>query len=711
MKKIAFAFMAMSLCLAAAAQPGGREEGANVPGAGRRWVPDPQPENVILTQRSATTIVYGGPTRAEGRSYNFTPIFYIYPDAKMDKAGAEKLLADLEIQPLLDANYGTAVVINPTGDKYDAQADFEIFVKLFNQHRGPGNLKVVGFGAGATFVNQVIAPKAGDHIADIVTVGGKPGKSVHPAGVPAYVAGKNAVKVAKPYQQAISAHPDEPLLQVVVNPDAKATLKEVFADAWKQVVGKNYRYNNYRHTHYEGSPFGQYGAGELEPYLDCESLGIKRIVVEQPVGFGPQAQNGPKQLWYEYWPEELMEGAPEHSVPVMVLLHGNANDPRTQAETSGFIQVAGEERFFVVEMEWQGTPNYQAMGHDGVESVLYQLFAKYPQLDPSRVYAEGLSAGSMTSTALGIKKSHVFAAVGGHSGGLFGGIGMGAFPGFTSIWNEATQKRGAVETAYCSVFGTMDTTVPYMTPENWKGNGYLNAWNAYEQMNGMEVNNQMDFSVDPVFGQALRDRETVKTAKGEGIVMEMGQLYKGDIPMIKLVAVMDYGHWNFMPTARVMWDFFKQYRRDPVTKQLMYTGNMKTPNRENAARAQQFLKKAGTYELATVEGNQPRVRIFGTAEIFEGKLYIQTGKVKNVYKQLLANPKAEIVAFADGEWLRIACELIPDERIEAKKDMLDKNPDLRGMYNENDDNTIVLYLQNAVATLSSFTHEPETFQF
>ena len=136
-----------------------------------------------------------------------------------------------------------------------------------------------------------------------------------------------------------------------------------------------------------------------------------------------------------------------------------------------------------------------------------------------------------------------------------------------------------------------------------------------------------------------------------------------------------------------------------------------TPNPENAASAQQFLKKAGTYELATVEGNQPRVRIFGTAEIFEGKLYIQTGKVKNVYKQLLSNPKAEIVAFKDGEWLRIACELIPDERVEAKKDMLDKNPDLRGMYNENDDNTIVLYLQNAVATLSSFTHEPETFEF
>ena len=526
------------------------------------------PENVIHTQRASINITYGGPTRAEGRSYNFTPIFLIYPDGKVDQAGAEQLLASLDIQALLDANYGTALVVNPIGEKYDAQADFDAFVQLFNQFRGPGNLKLVGFGAGATFVNQVLAPKAGGQVAGILSVGGKPGKSVDPAGVPAYVAGKGAAKVAKPYQAAIAAHADEPLLKVVVNP-ASAPLKEVFAEAWKEVLGRNYRYNNYRHTHYEGSPFGQYGSFELEPYLDCESLGIKRNIVEQPTGFGPQAQDGPKQLWYEYWPEELLAGAPEHSVPVMVLLHGNMNDPRTQAETSGFIQVAAEDRFFVVEMEWQGTPNYQAMGHDGIESVLYQLFAKYPQLDPSRVYAEGLSAGSITATALGIKKSHIFAAVGGHSGGIFSGPFKG-YTAFDILWAEATQKRGAVEMPYCSVLGTADNVVPYIKPDNWKGNNYLNAWNAYQQMNGMEVVSEIDFSVDPVFGQKLQDRETIVTNKGDGIVIETGQLYKGNVPLIKIVAVMDYGHWNFQPTARIMWDFFKQYRRDPSTKKLIH---------------------------------------------------------------------------------------------------------------------------------------------
>ena len=125
----------------------------------------------------------------------------------------------------------------------------------------------------------------------------------------------------------------------------------------------------------------------------------------------------------------------------------------------------------------------------------------------------------------------------------------------------------------------------------------------------------------------------------------------------------------------------------------------------------EFLKSAGVYYLATVEGDQPRVRPFGTAHIFEGKLYIQTGKSKPVSKQLAANPKCEICAFKDGVWLRVAAELVEDERVEAKKSMLDEYSDLRAMYDENDDNTQVLYLKNAVATFSSFTAAPEVHEF
>ena len=128
-------------------------------------------------------------------------------------------------------------------------------------------------------------------------------------------------------------------------------------------------------------------------------------------------------------------------------------------------------------------------------------------------------------------------------------------------------------------------------------------------------------------------------------------------------------------------------------------------------RVEKFLKDADTYYLATAEGDQPRVRPFGTAHIFEGKLYIQTGKMKDVSKQLHANPKAEICAFKDGEWIRVAGELVADDRREARASMLDAYPSLRKMYSEDDGNTEVFYFKNATATISAFTHEPKVIQF
>ena len=124
-----------------------------------------------------------------------------------------------------------------------------------------------------------------------------------------------------------------------------------------------------------------------------------------------------------------------------------------------------------------------------------------------------------------------------------------------------------------------------------------------------------------------------------------------------------------------------------------------------------FIKEAQTYYLATVDGDQPRVRPFGTINIFEGKLYIQTGRVKDVAKQLAANPKAEICAFKDGVWVRVAGELVDDDRVEPKKAMLEAYPELRRMYDPEDGNTEVLYFKNAKATFSSFTAAPETVEF
>ena len=127
--------------------------------------------------------------------------------------------------------------------------------------------------------------------------------------------------------------------------------------------------------------------------------------------------------------------------------------------------------------------------------------------------------------------------------------------------------------------------------------------------------------------------------------------------------------------------------------------------------AYEFLKNCGIFYIATEEGDQPRVRPFGVVNIFEGKLYIQTGKSKNVSKQIQINPKVEISAFMDGTWIRLEGTVVRDDRIEAKASMLDANPMLKKMYSADDDNTEVLYFKDATATFSSFTEEPRIIEF
>lgn len=124
----------------------------------------------------------------------------------------------------------------------------------------------------------------------------------------------------------------------------------------------------------------------------------------------------------------------------------------------------------------------------------------------------------------------------------------------------------------------------------------------------------------------------------------------------------------------------------------------------------EFLKNAGTYYIATVDENKPKVRPFGTIEIFEDKLYIQTSKKKDVFKQISLNPNVEICAFLNGKWIRLAGKLVVDDRVEAKRHMLDCYPNLKGMYSETDSNTAVLYFESATATIYSFTDEAKVIK-
>lgn len=514
--------------------------------------------------------------QVDGRFAGFSPFFLIYPDKHCDVMQAEALIKEMGMDSILHKFTASVCVMNPlNGISYDTKRDLEAFLTFFKSMRVFNNLKVIGIGQGATFVNKAIASNA-EGVAGIVTIGGKASSfKSNACPVPAFVAGKGYKQVAKAYVDLNKAvkkgeegrltfytNPEEDLLQVVSSSDANISLKETFLDAWNSVLSKNYRFNNYKHTWYMGGTPDQYGAYELEPYIMPEEWGITRKVVEK------RLLGSDTFLWYEFHPQATLN-APKGTVPLLLLLHGNENDPRTQAETSGFIELCAKENFVVVELEWQGSKDYARMGMDGIEQVVYYLLDTYPQLDASRVYTEGLSAGSATSTALGIRKSYLFAAVGGFSAGIL----PGSFRfdcNQQSLLNEVAQKSGKVEMPYFSAAGTSDTVVPFVNENNWQENAYFTAWKAYQIMNGMTVTEHPDFSKDAVFGLALENRETIQTNKG--ISMETGVMTKNGVPLIKVVAVNDYGHWNFKPAAKMMWDFFIQFSRDPQTKNLIYHG-------------------------------------------------------------------------------------------------------------------------------------------
>ena len=503
------------------------------------------------------------------------PVFYIFPDCKLDNNQALELAGNLDLVNIIKEYGGRIMVVNPSSDKWQEQ-DLEDFRRLIGMGSSPTNVKVIGIGSGATFVNrQLVATELAGVIAGIVSIDGEPGKICR-LPVPAFIGGKNAAKAAKPYLTTSDSAPADPLQKVVVNTDKKASLETLFAEAWDKVLSANYRYNNLYRTFYMSrgidNPEGVKNF-ELVSIPVFDKLGIQRNVVEYPLvdmNAPSRPENPDKYLWYEYIPKQMQEAAPS-TVPLVVLLHGHGNDPRTQSESSGFIELAAEEGFMVVEMEWQGSKGYQPMGLDGIEAVISVILQKYPQIDASRIYAEGLSAGAMTSNMLGVRKSHLFAAVAGHSGGIFSGNGLGYYAyGSEPLMNEAIQKRGNVEVGFCSVVGTHDDTIRFFNKDNWEGNPYLNVWRIYETINGMPVTGNLDFSVDSTFGFALQDRTTIHTGKSEDITIEFGQLYKDEKPMIRLMVINNYGHWNFKPAARLIWDFFRHFSRDTETKELRY---------------------------------------------------------------------------------------------------------------------------------------------
>ena len=163
--------------------------------------------------------------------YGYGPSFYLFPDQKLDEKLALDLARELGMPEIVDKFGGRICVINPAGEKWQA-SDVETFRELMKKNGTVTNVKVVAIGQGATFVNQhLAATDLTGAIAGLVSIGGAPGK-ICAQPVPAYIGGKYAGRAARPDQATSQAAPADPLQQVVVNTDAKASLATLFADAW-----------------------------------------------------------------------------------------------------------------------------------------------------------------------------------------------------------------------------------------------------------------------------------------------------------------------------------------------------------------------------------------------------------------------------------------------------------------------------------------------
>ena len=536
----------------------------------------PMPENVFMYYNVSAAADY------DGRFPYMAPSWLIYPDGAVTREEAEALVDQMGLNDTLKDYVGMMVVVlGPVGgNDYDTKADFSFYETLMNKIRVFTNLKVVGIGKGATFVNQAIAPVASE-VADILCIDGKPAKKTEgESTVPAYLAGKQAAKAAKAYIARDKAvlkengktlkvyeNPEEPLLKVVVN-TGTGGIKEIVKDAWDRLLSCNYRVSNLGHTSYMGAALGQYGDYELEPFLMWDRIGTVREKVERSLFSYNSHQDN--YLWYEYRPKAMKDAAPG-TIPIVVLLHGHNNDPRTQAETSGFVELGAEEGFMVAELEWQGRPGYDYMGDHGIEAVVQYLLKTYPQLDASRVYAEGLSAGGFSATALGVSKSHLFAAVGAHSGGLFvEGFNLGfPFMNPSALKAEAAQKAGKVRMPFFSICGTADDAVPFVNPSISNGSMIDDSWRLYQKLNGLEVSGPTDLEKYPVFGLPLENRHRIETVKHHA--MEVGDILdRSGLPVIRIVAVENFGHWNFVPGAREMWNFFKHWSRNQENLESVY---------------------------------------------------------------------------------------------------------------------------------------------
>ncbi|MCD8028625.1 MAG: hypothetical protein LUF02_08210 [Erysipelotrichaceae bacterium] len=292
--------------------------------------------------------------------------------------------------------------------------------------------------------------------------------------------------------------------------------------------------------------------------------------------------------WFEYIPEATLN-MDDGTVPLVVTLHGNGNDARIQGETTGWVELAAEENFIVVSPEWQDTVTDSETGEegpnffncDGLEGDkliewIEMLEEKYPQIDTSRIYITGLSAGGSASSLYGVKYSDVFAAVGAVSAS---GLDKEELA-------EIAEDYDGGDVAYMYICGDHDffgmisvdgsSTNSYQVGENLymqmvdSNVDMFSFIQSYQKINGLEVSETYDMSLNEYYGIQLDDEQWITLGIKDTLE---GTLSNDNGVIMKFAAIKDQAHWNYKPEATYMWEFFENYQRDTETGELIYVNS------------------------------------------------------------------------------------------------------------------------------------------
>ncbi|MBR2811296.1 MAG: MBL fold metallo-hydrolase, partial [Solobacterium sp.] len=562
-----------------------REGAVELSQPGCRAKVDTMPEYIDAYLIGLSTIdeayIYNASNKLSIDSVNATaaPKFVIFPDGAVSDEEAQALIDDSGIVEYIDRSASSAYVVRPiNGEKFTAE-DVARFEAVVGDQIGlSNNFKLIGIGNGADFVANYLTDYF-NFVSGLALINPTSAAEIK-VSVPVFISGN--AEAAAPYIKANKAQESgsEGTITRYVNPNSKyevvvtdtakldgaAGIKE----AWSEVLKYFGRIGNYTTEQktvatWYSRPFltgdKEYDTARRYQYFQSidsiDDADMERTVVTEDLD-----GDGQLSLWYEYVPAKVKD-ASKGTVPVVFLMHGNTNDPRTQYDTAEWGHLAVEEGVILVAPEWQGHVyqgySYQAMsgrreaGSDEtyVISVLEKVLKKYPQADPSRVYMTGLSAGSMQTTTYGSTNPKYFAAGGGHSGPFSGNI------------NSA--QKYAKDYDFPIIYFTGDCDEYLMSSfDTATMTGAISCLNTFRILNDMEPLTQDDLKEELSDLYGVEWDEVYTIAPGAANIPEIaGGIMANDRGIeISFNRIRGWGHWNYSPDTYYMWNFMKKYARD-----------------------------------------------------------------------------------------------------------------------------------------------------